>query len=79
MTSTKAPDYPSRSEAAGHVVLLVNRLLLSSGRYVSNRNVSVAMLNMSFVANRVETSMVASIINSLTKALQLPFNHSSQE
>ena len=65
----KARDYPSRSKAAGHVVLLVNPLLLSSGRCVSNRKVSEVMLAMSFVASRVETSTAASMTNSLTEGL----------
>ena len=68
-----------RSEATGHVVLLVNPSLLSSGRCVSNRKVSEVILAMSFVANRVETFTAASITNSLTEALSLSLKYSSQE
>lgn len=48
---------------------LINSLLQSFGRYVSNLYVSDAMLAMSFVANRLETSTAASITNSVTEAL----------
>ena len=36
---------------------------------MSNRKVSEVMLAMSFVANRVETIMAASITNSLTESI----------
>ena len=59
--------------------LLVSPSLRVVGRCVSYRKLSEAMLAMSFVANRVETSMAASMTNSLTEALQLSFSHSSRE
>jgi hypothetical protein len=75
----KTPEYSLRSDGTGHGALLESPSLRGVGWCVSNRKLSEAMLAMSFVANQVETSMAASITNSLIEALQLLFCHSSRE